>query len=86
MDDRHLFLLSNQLITKARKKLHSKSYLFLAKIVAKKLKVTIEIKSYQKVAKKLQKSKQFSFCFTCDASKWRLGTTVVVPGLPPLAR
>ena len=23
---------------------------------------------------------------TCDASKWRLGTTAVVPGLPPLAR
>ena len=22
----------------------------------------------------------------CDASKWRLGTTAVVPGLPPLAR
>ena len=24
--------------------------------------------------------------FWCDASKWRLGTTAVVPGLPPLAR
>ena len=22
----------------------------------------------------------------CDASKWRLGTTAIVPGLPPLAR
>ena len=27
-----------------------------------------------------------NFVTPCDASKWRLGTTAVVPGLPPLAR
>ena len=32
------------------------------------------------------KSECSAYELLCDASKWRLGTTAVVPGLPPLAR